>query len=250
MRLSGVFVRVHKKGLEMKVDVKLAATAIVAVGTSTVLAGVAGTVGVDFGDQSNITPGNYNNVDHIQNPIFNLIDTTGAGTGYTLTVTDNFWPGSNQSGAGAGEGDAAGIPSAATSDNLFGSLTDFGGFTEPTGGFTIGGLDASGVTTYDFLFFGSRIGVSDNRETMYTASGLNSEFALLDTANNTSNVALISGIRADANGEISISVTAGPNNTSSFGFYYLGYMEFATVPAPAAPLVLGGGSLLLFRRRR
>jgi hypothetical protein len=224
------------------------ATALVLTTVGT--AATAGIIGVDFGDQSNITPGNYNNIDHIQNPVFNLIDTDGNGTGYTLNVTDNFWPGSNQSGAPAGAGDAAGIPSQATADNLFGSLAAFGGFTEPTGGFTIGGLDATGATTYDFMFFGSRMGVSDNRETMYTATGANSDFALLDTANNTSNVTRLTGIQADANGEIVISVTAGPNNTNSFGFYYLGYMEFAAVPAPSTALLLGLGSLGAMRRRR
>ena len=213
---------------------------------------LAGTVGVDFGDQLNITPGNYNNVDHIQNPIFNMIDTDGMGTGYTMTINDNFWPGSNTSGTAAPGGDAAGLPSQATGDNLFGSLESFGGFLEPTGGFVIGGLDASGQTVYDFLFFGSRMGVSDNRETMYTATGANSDFALLDTANNTDNVALLSGIQADANGEIVISVTAGPNNTNSSGFYYLGYMEFTSnpVPAPASAMMLGLGSLVMTRRRR
>jgi hypothetical protein len=226
---------------------RTATTLVIACAGSAAFAGV---VGVDFGDLSNITPGNYNNVDHIQNPIFNLIDTDGNGTGYTLNVTDNFWPGSNQSGAPSGSGDASGIPTQATSDNLFGSLAAFGGFTEPTGGFTIGGLDATGATTYDFMFFGSRMGVSDNRETMYTATGASSDFALLDTANNTSNVARLTGIRADANGEIVISVTAGPNNTNSFGFYYLGCMEFAAVPAPSTAALLGLGSLAACRRRR
>lgn len=209
-------------------------------------------VGVDFGDINNTTPGNYNNVDHVQNPIFNMIDTDGNGTGYTLNVTDAFWPGSNQNGTATPGGDAAGIPTAATADNLFGSLVEFGGFLEPTGGVTIGGLDATGNTAYDFLFFGSRMGVSDNRETMYTATGANSAFALLDTANNTHNVALVSGIIADANGEITISVTAGPNNTNSSGFYYLGYLEFTAVPvpAPASIALFGLGSFVAIRHRR
>ena len=94
------------------------------------------------------------------------------------------------------------------------------------------------------------MGVSDNRETMYTATGSNTAFALLDTANNTSNVALISGITADANGEIVISVTAGPNNSNSDGFYSLGYLQITTVPAPSSIAFFGLGSLAAVRRRR
>jgi len=223
--------------------------------TSLAIAALAGaahaqTVGIDFGDLGNITPGNYNNVDHLQNPIFNLVDTSGAGTGITLNVTDTFWPGSNQSGSGAPGGDAAGIPANATADNLFGSLSEFGGFTEPTGGVTFGGLDASGTTTYDFMFFGSRMGVSDNRETLYELAGANSGSAALDTANNTDNVARIMGMRADSNGEIVLNVTAGENNTNSFGFYYLGYIEIGIVPTPASAALLGAGTLCAARRRR
>ncbi|MFG0306982.1 MAG: hypothetical protein ACF8Q5_12300 [Phycisphaerales bacterium JB040] len=210
----------------------------------------AQTIGIDFGDLGNITPGNYNNVDHLQNPVFNLVDTTGAGTGITLNVTDTFWPGSNQSGTGVPAGDAAGIPASATADNLFGSLTEFGGFTEPTGGITFGGLDATGATTYDFMFFGSRMGVSDNRETLYSLTGANSGSAALDTANNTSDVAWVTGMRADANGEIVLSVTAGENNTNSSGFYYLGYIEIGVVPTPASAALLGAGALAASRRRR
>lgn len=207
-------------------------------------------IGIDFGDINSPTGGNYNNVDHLQNPVFNLIDLTGAGTGITLNVTDTFWPGSNQSGTTAPAGDAGGIPITATRDNLFGSLTEFGGFTEPTGGATFGGLDATGATMYNFLFFGSRMGVTDNRETQYELTGANSGMAWLNTANNTSDVALIDGIRANANGEIVLGVTAGPNNTNSNGFWYLGFVQITIVPGPSSAALLGMGGLVGFRRRR
>lgn len=207
-------------------------------------------IGIDFGDLNNQTGGNYNNVTHLQNPLFNLVDMNGAGTGITLTVTDSFWPGSNTGGTATPSGDAAGIPASATADNLFGSMISFGGFLEPTGGITFGGLDASGATRYNFLCFGSRMNVTDNRETVYSLEGANAGMAALNTANNTSNVALIDGIRANANGEITLSVTAGANNTSANQFWYLGYVQITVVPAPSTAALLGLGGLVATRRRR
>lgn len=207
-------------------------------------------IGIDFGDLNNQTAGNYNNVTHLQEPVFNLVDTDGAGTGITLEVTDAFWPGSNTGGTSTPGGDAAFIPPSATADNLFGSLVDFGGFTEPTGGVTFGGLDATGSTLYDFMFFASRMNVVDVRETQYDVIGANSGMALLDASNNTDNVVWIRGIRADANGEISLTATAGPNNTNSSGFWYLGYVEIGIVPAPSAAALIGLGTLVATRRRR
>lgn len=207
-------------------------------------------IGIDFGDLNNQTGGNYNNVTHLQNPLFNLVDTTGAGTGITLNVTDSFWPGSNTGGTGAPTGDAAGLPASATADNLFGSLIQFGDFLEPTGGVTFGGLDATGATQYNFLFFASRMGVSDNRESVYSLDGANSGMAILNAANNTSNVALIDGIRANANGEITLSITASDNNTSANKFWYLGYVQITVVPAPSTAALLGLGGLVATRRRR
>ena len=209
-------------------------------------------VQIDFGDLNNQTGGNVNNITHLQNPLFNLVDTTGVGSGIGLDVTDVFWPGSNTGGTGAPTGAASGIAPSATADNLFGSVSPFGGFTEPTGGFVLSGLDASGQTLYDFSFFASRMNVSDSRWTKYDATGANSGTASLNTSNNTDTLVTIAGISADANGEIFIGVGADSRNDNSFGFYYLGYLEIETrpVPAPGAFAVLASGGLLCARRRR
>jgi len=208
----------------------------------------AQTIGVDFGDLNRYSGGNFNDIDHLQNPLFNLVDFDGNGTGIGLTVNDNFWPGSNTGGTNAPNGDAAALPSNATSDSLFGSLVDFGGFLEPTGGVTFSGMDPN--TSYNFSFFASRMNVSDNREALYSLAGATNDSATLDAANNTGNLAHIMGISPDANGNITLSVTAGPNNTNSFGFYYLGYVEITAVPAPASLGLVGLGSLVAMRRRR
>lgn len=212
----------------------------------------ASVVQVDFGDLNNPTPGNANNITHLQNPLFNLVDTGGNGTGVGLEVIDTFWPGSNQSGTGTPGGDASNVPSSGSADNLFGSVSEFGGFTEPTGGFLLTGLDASGLTAYDFMFFGSRMNVGDNRWTYYDVEGANGGRDTLNTSNNTDDVAWVRGITADANGEIYIEVGADSANDNSFGFYYIGWMEMTSynVPAPAGLAVLGLGLVAGIGRRR
>src|SRR5699024_940243 len=57
-----------------------------------------------------------------------------------------------------------GYPADATSDALWDN--------EPTT-VTLSGLDASGLTLYDFIFFASRVGVTDNRQTQYLVTGGN-----------------------------------------------------------------------------
>ncbi|USN99653.1 MAG: hypothetical protein H6810_03050 [Phycisphaeraceae bacterium] len=221
-------------------------TVIVAAGSA-----LAAPVQIDFGDLNQQTPGNVNNITHLQNPLFNLVDTTGAGSGIGIDILDAFWPGSNTSGTSTPGGDAAGIPTTATVDNLFGSEVAFGGFTEPTGGFVLTGLDASGMTAYDFMFFGSRMNVGDNRWTYYDVTGANNGRGTLNTSNNTDNVAWVTGITADANGEVYVEVGADAMNDNSFKFYYLGFMEMTSyaVPAPAGLAVVGLG-LAAGRRRR
>lgn len=183
---------------------------------------------VDFGDVAQTTAGNYNNITHTQGPVPNAIDSTGLATGISITVTDSFWPGSNQNGTTSPTGDAAAnFDAQATRDNLFGNTVIFGGFTEPTGGLTLAGLSTDPGVTYTFTFFAGRLGVGDNRETQYDVAGSNSGVAFLNTANNQSEVVAVSNIAADTNGEIVISVGPGPNNTNASGFYYIGAMKIA-----------------------
>lgn len=210
----------------------------------------------DFGDpaqQTNVT--GYNNI--VSNAsggssIANSVDSTGASTGVALTLTDPFWPGSNQNGTTSPAGNAAAIfHPQATRDNLFGSVAAFGGFTEPTGAYTISGLDPSGNTTYKFTFFGSRTGVTDNRETAYMLDGSTFATAYLNCSNNISEVAVADGLIPDAGGNIVLTVGPGPNNTNGSKFYYIGAMQIVstTIPEPTslATLALAGG---LLRRRR
>ena len=94
------------------------------------------------------------------------------------------------------------------------------------------------------------MGVSDNRETKYEAIGANSDFGLLDTANNTDNVVSVLGISPTAGGTIQVQVSAGPNNSNGTEFYYLGALEMSYVPEPGSMALCFFGVVFLGAVRR
>lgn len=195
----------------------------------------AASIFVDFGDSSQITAGNYNNLVFNSPSVLsipNAIDSTGAGTGISITAT-GFYPGSNQNGTTSPTGAAAVFDAQATRDNAFGHTGAFGGNPDASlANVSLTGLNPA--LTYDFVFFGSRTSVTDNRETAYAVSGATLSTAYLNTAANTSNVATVSGMAPTATGTISINVSAGPNNSNASKFYYLGAMKIdAAVPEPS-----------------
>ncbi|HRK30378.1 MAG TPA: hypothetical protein PLD59_04810 [Tepidisphaeraceae bacterium] len=210
---------------------------------------VAAPIFVDFGEAAQPTGNNYNNVSQAQLPIFNAIDTTGAGTGIGIT-TSGFNPGSNQNGTTSPTGAATIFDSQATRDNLFGHTVNFNQPAPlPLGVITITGLTPG--TPYDFAFFGSRTGVTDNRETQFAASGANSVTALLDTANNVSNIGIAAGVLPNGSGTIQIAVSPGPNNTNGSGFFYVAAMRMEAIPEPGSvALALLPLGIAALRRRR
>lgn len=218
-----------------------------AVGLATTLSVQANTLFWDFGETAQQTPGNYNNIFVGSGTNYlttlNAIDSAGASTGIGLTAS-GFNPGSNQNGTTAPGAPANLFDPQATRDNMFGHTGLFGGITAPLGVLSLTGLNPS--ATYDFTFFGSRTGVSDNRETKFDVLG--NGFALLNTANNTANVAVVLGASSDALGNLTINVGPGPNNNNASGFWYLGAMQIVAVPEPSALALLGLGGVLIVRR--
>lgn len=217
----------------------------------------AATLYFDFGDSASPSAdSNYNDiiVNGVEQPIVlaNTIDSTGAGTGIGLTVS-GFFPGSNQNGTPT-PGGAAGATfiASATRDNAFTHVGAFGGQdTNPTGSLVFTGLDNS--LAYDFTFFASRMDVGDNRETQYTVTGGNSDFALLNASNNVNDVAVVSSIFPNA-GVITVTVEAGPgNNNGATRFSYIGALRVdssAVIPEPTTMGLLSLSCLgLVFRRR-
>ena len=152
----------------------------------------------------------------------NLLYPDNTFTGITATITERF-NGQNTGGTSTSNTEFN-MPADVSSRSFFGnpggtwagldidkSVVTFSGFTS--------------TDTYEFCFFSSRMNVGDNRETQFTVSGANSEVGLLDAANNETEIVCLTGIQPDANGEISVEVTSGPNNSNGFEFYYLSAMR-------------------------
>jgi hypothetical protein len=115
------------------------------------------------------------------------------------------------------------FPASATRDSLFGNTETFSGLADVFPEFKLTDLDP--LLTYDFTFYASRLGVSDFRETGYSVSGGNTGFAALNASGNIDNVAVVSGIRPDASGAITISLAPTSRNNNANHFTYLGAMR-------------------------
>lgn len=157
----------------------------------------------------------------------NLVTTNGTATSAGFRMTSRF-NGANSNGSAA----STNFPVTATQDSLFGNTEAFSGLSNILPAFKLTGLDAGYL--YTFTFYGSRAGVSDNRETRYTVTGANTGSADLNTANNVNGTVTVEGIRPDSAGEIAVALTPGPNNNNGNHFTYLGVMkvDFAPVRTP------------------
>lgn len=182
---------------------------------------------IDF-SQTNITVGNWNNMVQTSTSqtgmTLNLINDAGTSTGAVLTITDSF--NLVNTGGTTTPDPSLPFPSTATADSFYGNDVLFANATEPTGGMEFTLLNPAKY--YSFKVFASRTGVTDNREALYTFTGLNTLSGTLDASNNTANIAKIYNVLPDANGKITLSVQKGPNNNNSSGFYYLGAIQMIT----------------------
>ncbi|NGM61208.1 DUF4886 domain-containing protein [Sphingobacterium sp. SGG-5] len=158
--------------------------------------------------------------------IANLRDSKDNLTGISLVVTEGFH-GNNVSGE-KGTTTDLNIPDNISSYSYFGNSTSaFQGKLVEKSVITLSGLNKDG--RYNLCFFGSRKDVAegDNRETKYTAKGKNEVTAYINTSNNTSEIACTNNIQPDDAGEVTITITAGENNNSANGFYYLSVLRIS-----------------------
>ncbi|MBN4070843.1 T9SS type A sorting domain-containing protein, partial [Olleya sp. AH-315-F22] len=207
------------------------------------------TVLIDFSDVVAAAPaGSYNTAisSLVGVDVIALINDTGASSGFTYQITDKFHTLSNNQGTAAPTGDAAIFDVAATRDNFFANDVLFSGETEPTGAFTITGLDDAKF--YSFEVFASRLtGGGDNREALYTIVGANTVSGSLDPVDNTSNTVLINNVQSTG-GVITFTVSKGTNNTNSTGFFYIGVLKMLETTTTLAinDFIIENGGLSLY----
>jgi hypothetical protein len=170
----------------------------------------------------------------------NLVTAVNAPTTVGLVMLSRF-NGANENGTLA----SPYLPANATRDSLYGNTETFSGLANIFPRFKFVGLDPD--ARYDFTFYASRMSATDNRETGYTVTGLDTGFAALNVANNVTNVARVNGIRPTAAREITVSLAPTPNNNNAYHFTYLGVLRVDVVLPPPRflPLTLTNGQLRL-----
>src|SRR5690606_2077049 len=151
-----------------------------------------------------------------------LLTKKGYSTNISMTVTQRF----NSSG-NSGEAETyteLDMPSSVSASFLYGnSGTAMNGLTTGQSVIKLAGFDMS--KAYDFYFFGSST-FAGSRSARYTVTGVNDESAELNASLNTSNVAYISDIQPDENGEIIVTVEAAEGNSTAQKLYYINAMRF------------------------
>jgi lysophospholipase L1-like esterase len=154
-----------------------------------------------------------------------LVNTRNQSTSILLRMVSPFnGSGPNRNGTTA----STLFPASATQDSLYGNTADWNGFANVTPSFKLVGLDPE--RTYNFTFYGSRMGAADIREADYTATGWNSASTPFDAANNIDGAAVLEGIVPDSDGAITISLAPTDRNNNAYHFVYLGAMRVDEIP--------------------
>lgn len=167
---------------------------------------------IDFGVTAFGPP--FNTINNPKNnAVPNLIDNKGNETGINFEITDEF---EGENGSGVID-NLLGLPPQVSSDAFWGSNGN------PKAEIKFSRLNRNDY--YDFNFYGSRRDVGDNRETAYTVKGRYQAVTVYqNSANNTSVISSVKKIRPNEQGEIIVTITAGPNNNNASKYFYLNAM--------------------------
>lgn len=184
---------------------------------------------LDFGQNVGVNGWNGITGNAVGFSISNLVDINGEFTGISYTMLERF-NGVNTNGVLV-TNTPFNMPESVAGRSFFGHVLAWG--TTPPyeqGVFKLYGLDPS--KSYELCYYGSRTG-SDNRETAFIATGTNTNTVYVNTATvspaHPPVVCNAIGITPDSNGEITVTVTAGPNNNQANKFYYINAMRIQPI---------------------
>jgi hypothetical protein len=200
---------------------------------------------VDFGGANTVTDAPDGSVPHWNNVtsvatsdtgiLSNIVTSAGFLSPISLRMQSRF-NGANENGTL----NATNYPASATRDSLYGNTESFNGLQNITPVFKLTGLKPD--SKYTVRFYASRMGVSDNRETIYTLSGRETNSAALNVANNINGSIAIENVQPDGEGAIKIALTPGANNNNANHFTYLGVLELQETLPAGAKFLLDFGS--------
>lgn len=176
---------------------------------------------IDFGDVKSEPP--FNNFKVSDKALTLLNDMKGFEFDYFIKIQDSF------NTLSRNLSNTLGLPSEVSNDCFFND-----GIKVESGTLVLGNLNKK--LKYSLVFYGA---INDkNTETEYRVKGSTEDVCYLNTSYNTSEVAMVKDILPDENGEIHITLKAGPNNTQWAKFYCINAMMLVpegyelTLPLP------------------
>lgn len=167
---------------------------------------------IDFGATAAATPWN-NYLTPTSGKLSDLIDEKENNTGFAIQVTGKF-NGNNSSGEQEND---INIPTEVGKDAFWSA-----GKSTPNSTFTISNMNKD--YKYTLVFYASRGGVSDNRETEYYVQGTNEGKTYINAASNTSEIGKVEEIQPTATGTITVTLNPGTNNNNGSKYYYINAM--------------------------
>jgi len=144
----------------------------------------------------------------------NMLDTQNNATNLSLKITTGFY----------GIIGTTGMGSTVTSLSMPDSVSKSNMFKNGDGGaFAISGMDPA--KKYKFTIFGSRGGLTEARDVVYTVNDEPGSSVTLDVANNATNVAVLDNISPNADGSLTFTLNFGSNNSA---YTYINAMKIDT----------------------
>ncbi len=182
---------------------------------------------LDFGQAVGVNGWNGITGNTVGFSISNLIDINGEFTGISYTMLERF-NGVNTNGVPYNSSTPFSIPESVARRSFFGHALPWNNVTYANGIFKLYGLDPN--KSYELCYYGSREGGDVNaRETAFIAEGANTSTVTVLTSTTPPAhppvVCAPAAVTPNSNGEITITVTAGPNNTHANKFFYINAMR-------------------------